>query len=43
MTCLDAENSAGNGHRFGEHNMGSDVGIGRDGRRCYDVWWRNGG
>ena len=22
--------------------MGLDVGIGRDGQHCHDVWWRNG-
>ena len=42
-TGLVAENWARNGHRFGEHSMGSDVGIGRDGRPSHDVWWRNGG
>ena len=42
-TSLVAENSTGNGHRFGVNTMGSDVGIGRDGRRCHDVWWRNSG
>ena len=36
-TGLVAENPAGDGHRFGKHTMGSDVGIGRDGRRCHDV------
>ena len=30
-TGLVAENSAGNGHLFGKHTMGSDVGISRDG------------
>ena len=43
MTGLVAEKSARNGHRFGKHTMGSDVGIGKDGQRCHDVWWRNDG
>ena len=38
-----AEILAGDGHRFGEHTMGSEVGIGKDGRRRHDVWWRRGG
>ena len=42
-TGLVSEKPAGDGHRFGEHTMGSDVGIGRDGRRRHDVWWQNGG
>ena len=43
MTGLVTKNSAGNGHRFGEHTMGLDIGISRDGRRCHAVWWQNGG
>ena len=42
-TVLVTENLAGNYHRFGEHTMGLEVGIGRDRRRWSDVWWRNGG
>ena len=42
-TGLVAEKLARDGHCFGKHNMGSDVGIGMDGRRCHDVWCRNGG
>ena len=38
-----AENPAGDGHRLGKQTMGSDIGIGRDGRRCHAVWLRNGG
>ena len=36
-TGLVAENPSGDGHRFGEHIMGSVVDIGRDVRRCYEV------
>ena len=43
MIGLVAGNSAGNGHCFGKHTMGSDVCIGRYGQRCHAVWWRNGG
>ena len=43
ITGLVVENSAGNGHCFGEHTLGFEVGIGTDGRRCHDLWWRNGG
>ena len=43
LTGLVAENLAGNGHRFGKHTMGLDIGIGRDGRRRHVVWWQKGG
>ena len=36
-TGMVAENSAGNGHCFGEHTMGLDVAIGRDGQHRHDV------
>ena len=36
-TSLVAENPVKDGHRFGEHTMGLDVGIGRDVQRCHDV------
>ena len=42
-TGMVDENPAGDGHHFGEQTIGSDVGIGRDGQRCHDMWWRNGG
>ena len=42
-TGMVAENPSGYGHHFGENNMGSYVGIVRDGRSCNGVWWRNGG
>ena len=42
-TVLVAENSARNRHRFGKHNMGLEVGIGRDGQCCHDVSWWDGG
>ena len=36
-TGLVAENPAGDGHRFGEHTMGLEVGIWRDGRHRHDM------